>query len=272
MKIIKYLILCLIFIILGCYNKIIILATKDATLLSNHQKINFSGKKIISQQLGYQTVKYNKKGKITYPALYIGSNNLDSIKDSFVIGGFDFKNIDKNFKKARLKFFINYSSFTRKNITIFIRPLKKEWDEDKITYSDIYKNVDNEIKLTDMVEDNEKNCKLILFSVEQTLDKDYYEIPFSKKGKEISINITDIVKEWIDNPYSNYGLLIDPMVMSDLRYKTTNESREVCATGTIEIASSEWFYWEPNFEKEFLNIKNNAKNNIKYVPRIELEY
>jgi len=256
----------------SCFRKVVVLAEKDATLFSNYPDINFSGKKIISEDLGFQTVKNNKNGRITYPALYLGSGNPDSIKDSFVIGGFNLNNIDPNFKKARLKFFINYSSFTRRNVIIFIRPVKKEWDEERITYSDIYIQKEGEIKLTDMIEQDEKKCKLIIFNVEQTLEKDYYEIPFSHSKKELSLDITSIVREWVKNPISNHGLLIDPLPMSDLRYCTTNESKELSPTGTIEIASSEWFYLENISDFRFLPVKNNAKNKLKYPPRIELYY
>lgn len=258
----------ILFLTFSCNKKVTILATKDATLFNNYPEINFNGKKIVSEKLGYQTVKNNKYGKITYPALYIGSGNPDSIKDAFVIGGFDVTNIKPNFKKSLLKFFINYSSFTRKNITIVIRPIKKEWDEEKVNYFSFYKSIESGSELTNTVESNEKKCKIIVFDVKESKEKDYYEIPFNKNGKEICINITDMVRNCIKDQSLKNGFLIDPLWMSDLRYRTTTETREISFTGIIEIGSSEWLYWESSNS----NFKNKAKGKIKYVPRIEIFY
>ncbi len=251
-----------------CCKKEIILATKDVALFNNYPEINFNGKEIISDQLGYQTVKNNKYAKITYPALYIGSGNPDSIKDAFVLSGFDFTNVKPNFKKAVLKFFINYSSFTRRNVMITIRPLKKDWDEKKVNYLSFYQSIESGAEVTDLVENNEKNCILALFDINETQEKDYYEIPFNKSNKQVCIDITLIVREWIKKPDKNHGILIDPLWMSELRYKTTNKAKELSPTGIIEVASSEWFFWDSPIPE----FKNNAKGKIKYVPRIEIYY
>lgn len=268
-----------IIFIFSCSKKVIIPATKDAALFSELPKINFSGKNEAKDNVGYITKKRVKDGFITYPAMYLYSGSNGALKESFIVGGFDLSGIRNKIKHASLKFFVNYSSTTRKNVCIFIRPVKKHWDESKITYLDIYTNTKSNAELKDMIDINEKRVKLIVFDVKENNTQNIYSIPLKNAKKVVSVDVTNIVNEWIKDPEKNHGFLIDPMWMDDFRYITTNEYKEISDFGVIEIATTEWFDWNGIVPEDFnlkegkwINIKNNAVNKIKYIPRLEISY
>ncbi|HNZ25717.1 MAG TPA: DNRLRE domain-containing protein [Spirochaetota bacterium] len=263
-------------ILSGCERKHIVPATKDAALLSGYPERNFSGKNL-DKDLGYGAVKIIGDKKLTYPIMYLGSGSPDSIKDSFVLGGFDFRAIsDKTITKAFLKFYVNYASSDRKNIIVFVRPILNDWDEEKVNYYSFYETKDSYSDLKDNVEKDEKLCKLIVFDIKSNEDKDFDEIPYPNSYREISINITAIVKYWIANPDKNFGLLIDPMWKTDLRYCATNSGGELSDFGIIEVATSEWYALNKKEisrnEMKYEVVKNKAYKKIKYIPRIELIY
>lgn len=273
---ILYILTILCIILFSCERKYIVPATKDAALLSNYPERNFSGKNL-DKDLGYGAVKKIGDKKITYPIMYLGSGSPDSIKDSFVLGGFDFSAIsDKTIIKAFLKFYINYASSDRKNIIIFARPVLTDWDEKEVAYYSFYETTESYSDLKNNVEKDEKLCKLIVFDIKSSEDKDFLEIPYPNSYREISIDITTIVKYWIENPDKNYGILIDPMWRTDLRYCATNIGGELSDFGIIEVATSEWYMLDekeiPRNELKYEVIKNKAHKKIKYIPRIEVIY
>lgn len=273
---ILYILPILYIVLFSCERKYIVPATKDAALLSNYSERNFSGKNL-DKDLGYGAVKIIGDKKFTYPIMYLGSGSADSIKDSFVLGGFDFSAVgDRSITKAFLKFYINYASSERKNIIIFARPILNDWDEGEVTYSSFYETTDSYSDLKDNVVKDEKLCKLIVFDIKSNEDKDFLEIPYPNSYREISIDITTLVKYWIDNPDKYFGLLIDPMWRTDLRYCATNNGGELSDFGIIEVATSEWYTLNEkeisSIELKYEVIKNRALKKIKYVPRIELIY
>jgi len=262
---------------ISCSNKIVIRATKDAALLNNHPKKNFSGKKEAIRNIGYITKKRTQNGFITYPAMYLYSGLENNIKESFVLGGFDLSDFNSSVKHASLKFFINYSSTIRNNLCVFVRQLARDWDENNITYNDVYKSTKPNAGFTDIVNSKESDTKLIVFDVKENNTEDIDSIPFNNAKRTVSIDVTDIVNKWINDPASNHGFLIDPMWMNDFRYITTNEYKEISDFGIIEVASSEWFNWDGVIPESFVlkegkwkNVKNKALNKTRYIPRLEI--
>jgi hypothetical protein len=268
----------IILIIISCNQKIIIPATKDALLSSNMPDINYSGKSEAVHGKGFGIKKNTHNGYVTYPAMYLYSGDDEvNVKDSFIVGGFDMTKIKGKIKHASLKFYINYSSNTRKHVCVFVRPVRKEWHEQQIKYIDIYKTNQSESELTDIVESNEDKCVLIVFNIKKNDEGDFTEIPFTSAKRTISINVTKILKEWEKNKNEFYGFLIDPMWRDDFRYPTKDVSNYISDFGIIEIATTEWYSWDgvvpENFylgNGEWINIINNAKDKIKYVPRLEI--
>ena len=280
LRLLKVYTLCILFIIcFSCTKKIIIPAQKDIFLSSNIPDKNISGKNEPIKGKGYGTRKKVSSGYVTYPAMYLGSNEHGNVKDAFMVGGFDLSLIKGKIIHASLKFFVNYASNTRKRICIFIRPIKKEWDENAITYLDVYKNIKPNSELHSIIEADENKSILIVFDVQQNEQGDLKRIPFYNANREISINVTDIIKEWVKNPLLNHGFLIDPMSRDDFRYCTTNAANEISGFGIIEIATREWFEWNgivpDNFylkKGKWIDIQNNAIGKTKFIPKLEIIY
>lgn len=277
-KLIRILVL-LFFILcsLSCKKTIIIPAQKDAFLSNNMPDKNISGKNEPVKGKGFGTKKRVAHGYVTYPAMYLNSNIDGNVKDAFIVGGFDLSSIKGEIIHASLKFFINYASNTRKRICIFIRPIKEEWDENTITYLDIYKTAGPNAKLHSIVESDENKCILIIFDIKKNNEDDLTRIPFRDANRIVSINVTAIVKQWIKNPSTNHGFLIDPMWMDDFRYCTTNAANEISNFGIIEIGTTEWFDWEgkvPSYfyckHEKWIDIENRAFGKIKYIPGLEI--
>jgi len=271
----KYISVLLMIVFFNCEKLIVIPAVKDAYVTSVYPDINFNGKVESVKGSGYGTRKNISDNFITYPVLYL--INSEDEKASFLIGGFDLNSVKKNVVHASLKFFINYASNDRKNVTVFIRPLLEEWDDDKITFNDVYRISENEFALKNLAEKNDKLCKIIVFDIKKNDYKNNI-LPFAGSYKTVSINITDIVKKLIADKQKFYGFLIEPMEISDFRYITTDRSNIISDIGIIEIIPVEWFDWNGVIPDNFLlkngkwsNLKNKAKNKIKYIPRIEIK-
>jgi len=254
------------------------LATKDAQLSSLYPDINISGKNEPFKGIGYGTIKKIEGGYITYPAMYINSSDDYNIKESFIIGGFDLSKINGDVMHASLKFYINYSSNIRKNVCIILRPVKIKWDDEKITYLDIYKDTQMNAELLPIVESNENKCKIIVFNIKKNSEADSNAIPFKDSYRTVSIDVTDMVTTWIKEPEKYHGFLIDPMWRDDIRYCTTDYSNQISDFGIIEIASTEWYNWDGVIPEYFyldngswINIDNKATGKIKYIPRLEIE-
>ena len=264
-----------LFLLFSCEKKDILLSSKDAALFSNFPQKNISGKNY-DDNFGLGAIKKIDNQALTYPAMYLGSGGADSVKDAFVVGGFDLKRIKKNIKSAKFKFYINYSSSTLKNVIIFVRPILEEWDEQSVNYFSFYQSDESGSYLRTNVERNESLCKLIVFDVKRNEDRDFSVIPYPNSYRVVSIDVTSIVKQWVENSNTNFGLLIDPMWKTDLRYCTVNNSNELSDFGIIEIATSEWLYWNKNSSKnlseKWLLAKNKALGRVKFVPRIEVIY
>jgi len=271
----KYISVLLMILLFSCKKVIIIPAVKDAFVTSVYPDINFSGKDEAVKGFGYGTKKSISDNYITYPALYL--INSDDEKASFLIGGFDLNSVKNEVFHASLKFFINYASNDRKNITIFIRPVLQDWDDDKITFNDIYQIHDNDFVLKGLAENKDNLCKIIVFDIKKNDFKNNI-IPFAGSYKIVSVNITDIVKNVINDKRKFYGFLIESMDLNDFRYITTDRSNIISDIGIIEIVPVEWFNWEGIIPDNYflkngnwINLKNKAKNKIKYIPRIEIK-
>ncbi|MBN2545456.1 MAG: DNRLRE domain-containing protein [Spirochaetes bacterium] len=270
----KYISVLFIVLLLNCNRLVILPAYKDVYISSIYPDINFNGKREADKGFGYGTKKNVSDNYITYPALYL--TNSEDEKASIIIGGFDLNSVKKDIIHASLKFFINWASNDRKNITIFIRPVLQEWHEDKITFNDVYQKSDSGYILGNIAERDDKLCKIIVFDIKKNDYKDN-TIPFSGSYKTVSVNITEIIKKVINDKRKFYGFLIEPMDLNDFRYITTNMSNVISDIGIIEIACIEWFTWDGMIPAYFylkngrwINLKNKAKNKMKYIPRIEI--
>ena len=270
----KIILFFLFFSYCSCSQIIIVPAKKDVLLSSGMRDKNINGKNEPLFGNGFGTRKRVKNGYVTYPAMYLFGGDEEENKDAFLLGGFDFSSINGEIKHASLKFFINYVSNTRNNLCVFVRPVKRSWDEKEISYNNIFTKNGG---LTSFVESNDNQCLLIVLNVIRNEIGNLERIPFLSAKKEVSIDITNIVRKWIKNPSENYGLLIDPMSRNDPRYCTTNNYNEIADFGIIEIATTEWYEWNGKVpvdfgskEVEWINIENKAMGKIKYIPRLEI--
>jgi len=272
--------LIIIILIIGCSRKIIIPANKDVYLSSQYPNLNFSGKNEPLSGKGFGNRRYTNNGYVSYPIMYLysGDESSDSVKESFAVGGFDFSKIEGKVLDVKFKFFINYSSNKRKNVCINIRELTADWDDTSLTYLDVYKTSEIGAGFTNLVDSDIKKNKFALFNIKRQEIENLNIIPFLGSYKTVSIDVTSILMPYIKNKKPFYGFLIDPVWYNSRKYCTTNEYGELSDFGIVEIASSEWLSWNGEIPERFnkdnktwIKIKNYAKGNVDYCPRLEIK-
>lgn len=268
-----------IILICSCKKKVLIPATKDALLSSDMPDTNYSGKHEAVPGKGYGVKKRVRDGFVTYPALYLSSSDENTAKDAFILGGFDLGAIQGEVVYARLKFFINYASVDMRNVCIFVRPVVKAWDETTITFHDIYKSVNMGSLYTDMVDYHDEKGLIIVFDLHKSSSEDFTILPCPGSRRIVSINVTKIIKRWVQDPDMYHGLLVDPMWRDDFRYVTTNKSKQIADFGVIEVGTSEWYTWDgmvPNDftidEYDWVDVRNESRGRMMYVPHLEVHY
>ena len=148
----------------ACTRTVIVPAGFDAALFSNLPATNIDGKKEVPGK-GYGTIRWYAGKAVTYPVMYLGNGAEDSVKDAFALGGFDLSHIKGEIIEARLLFYINYAEKTRKNVQVTVRPFKKAWSADQITYNDVFETTRSGSGLTNMVETDEKKCRLVYWDL-----------------------------------------------------------------------------------------------------------
>ena len=262
------------FLLISCSSSTVVIPFDyDVALCSDYSTSVINGKQL-HPKLGLGGVSQVDNKKYTYPVAYLGSNYSISSKDAIALGGLEISKIDPTFKKVKLKFFINYKDVSRKNVMLFVRPILTQWNQNDTTFNFFYKydEIDNEYILTENVVKDEQKCVLVLFDIKANENKNYAEIPFKSAYRTVVIDITKIIRYWIEHQSEYYGLLLDPMWQTDWRYCTTNVDKEVCDTGILEVATTDWYTWNDQEECSFLYMQNKSLGNIKYCPRIEIEY
>lgn len=257
----------------SCTQTVVVPFEYDVALCSEYPSDIINGKTLHSH-LGLGGYNIINNRVYTYPVGYIGSNYSIGTKDAVALGGLDLSRINPNFKKALLNFFINYKDTTRKNILLFVRPILSEWNDADTSFNFFY-NYDyqsNQFILTQNVSTDEDKCLLIAFDVKANENNDYTQIPFKSSYRTVSINVTQIMKYYINHQDEFHGFLLDPMWQTDWRYCTTNENNEVCDTGIMEIAPSNWLTFDQTDDDPIYYMHNNALGKVRFVPRIEFRY
>ncbi|MCG8568795.1 MAG: hypothetical protein MJB14_01525, partial [Spirochaetes bacterium] len=160
--------LLVLFIFISCKKTYIIPATKDAAVFSNFPHANCNGKREVAPGIGYGVLRYHELKPITYPVAFLQSGNPYSFKDAFLIGGFDLSQIPGKIKSAHLKLYVHYVSDHRERIMVFVRPLLKKWDDNQVTYLDVYQSKETGEINKNFAQSNEQLCKLVYFNLKAT--------------------------------------------------------------------------------------------------------
>ncbi len=257
----------------ACTQTVTIPAQYDAALCSIFANDNISGHNIHGS-LGLGGYHIISDEVFTFPAAYIGSNRGSDGKDAAALGGFDLSLIPPNFKHARLKFYINYADADRRDIMLFVRPILIPWDDDTCTFKTFYRYdavTDNYVIKKNAVGDDMHSI-LAMFDIRANIsDEESIVIPFRNSYRTVSINITDILRNALQEPDKFYGLLLDPMSSLDYRYRTKNSHNEISDFGVIQIATSEWLTFNEPDKDGVRYMKNRGLGKMRYVPRIEVE-
>ncbi len=245
----------------------------DAVLCSDFPNDVINGQELHSH-LGLGGYNIIDGEVYTYPVGYISSNYSIGTKDAVALGGLDLSKVNPNFTKALLKFFINYKDTSRKNILLFVRPILSEWNAADTNFNSFYTYdyQSNQFILNKNVCTNEDKCLLVTFDVNANENKQYTQIPYKSAYRTVSINITSIMKYYINHPQDFHGFLLDPMWQTDWRYCTVNENNEVCDTGIMEVATSRWLTFDMTDDELVCYMQNNALGQVRFVPRIEFQY
>ena len=269
-------ILCIITAVLlcSCSRSLIIPADYDAALCSSFPNDNISGHNIHGH-LGLGDYHIIDGDVFTFPAAYIGSNRGSDGKDAVALGGFDLTQIPPNFKRARLKFYINYAAADRRDVMLFVRPILMPWSDDTCTFNTFYRydTAIDDYTLRKNAAADDHHSVLAMFDLRgNNADEETIVIPFPHSYRTVSINITDILRKAIKQPDTFYGLLLDPMSSLDYRYRTVNNRNEISDFGIIQIATAEWLSFNETDKDGIKYMRNKALGKMKYVPRIEVEY
>ncbi|MBN2497653.1 MAG: DNRLRE domain-containing protein [Deltaproteobacteria bacterium] len=217
-------------------------ASKDAWLSSAHPEQNLGGKRPGTPGMGFGQKSPVAGGQVSYPVLILDVNGGSfAPKDSLVLGGFDLSAAPASVASARLRLFVNFAGAPRERVTLLVHPLARDWDENAISYLDVYSGRSPGADFTDLVAGQPVQGS---FDVASNSADDFTRLPCANAPGWVEIDVLPIVRSWIADPQSAFGLLVEPPWWDDARHTALSPIGRKANLGRLEIAPSEWASWD----------------------------